>query len=85
MSSAAFVATGCVALYLLFLYWYGGIGKPLSPEELNRCQQLMQGLTFDDSARCADRRYGRGHLVRGLVVTLMSLLAMVAILATQQI
>jgi hypothetical protein len=50
MSSTAFIALGCAALYVLFLLWYGGLGKPLSPDELSQCRQQLLGLTHDQTA-----------------------------------
>lgn len=50
MSSAAVIAAGCVALYGLFLYWYGGQGKALSATDLAQCHKQLQELTQDQSA-----------------------------------
>jgi len=50
MSSTAFIALGCAALYVLFLLWYGGRGKPLRPDELTHCRQQLLGLTQDQAA-----------------------------------
>lgn len=93
------VAGTLLTLFVLFLLWYGGRGKPLSPVELAACERELHQLTqdqsminevmqllsnddgrefvmqnlvryrpkalypagyqFDDSARAADRRYGK--------------------------
>ncbi len=50
MTSAAVIAAGCVALYGLFLYWYGGRGKALGAKELAQCHKQLQALTHDQSA-----------------------------------
>ncbi len=93
------IAVTLLALYLAFLVWYGGNGKPIDQTELADCLRALQkqttdasaieevmqllagddgkefvmqnlaryrpkalyppGFDFDDSARAADRRYGK--------------------------
>jgi hypothetical protein len=50
MSSAYFLVCGLAAVYLLFLYWYGGNGKPLRRDEIEAFERELAAVT-DNSAR----------------------------------
>jgi hypothetical protein len=50
MISTLFLAITLLALYGVFLAWYGGKGKPLSATELDACQQALHQHTKDQAA-----------------------------------
>lgn len=50
MTDTLSLATALLALYGVFLWWYGGKGKPLSANELAECQRALQQQTGDQNA-----------------------------------
>jgi hypothetical protein len=50
MTNTLFIAITLLALYGVFLVWYGGKGKPLSATELAQCRRELHSQTEDPSA-----------------------------------
>jgi hypothetical protein len=50
MTGTLSLATSLLVLYGIFLWWYGGKGKPLDAAELAECQSALHGQTSDQSA-----------------------------------
>ena len=50
MTHTLSLATTLLVLYGVFLFWYGGKGKPLSTAELAGCERALHGQTSDQSA-----------------------------------
>jgi hypothetical protein len=53
MSSLLFIALPLLALYALFLIWYGGKGKPLTPVEIEGFMRQLQAQVQDQDMQTA--------------------------------
>ena len=53
MGAAALIALGGVLLYGLFLIWYGGSGKPLTPKEITQGLQALR-TNHDDAEKLVE-------------------------------